>query len=139
MIRYYFNSFLDEIMLELDEQSINSEKTNKKINIFTNFISNECCNYKLNNGSPLTNFSNLFMVQCHHSDMNNIYDKQTEEIKNNMRRNGSRTIYKNINVNYNTHDYYDGIINNEISLLVDFFNENQSLFNILKIKIDEVY
>jgi len=137
MAKEFFDNFLAEIMAELNKpmSRINSDKINKKINVFIDFLINDCRYYDLKNGSPLSNYSHTFMIQCRNSDMNNVYNKQTREEKNKMDNRGSRLIHKLIPMSYNIHDYYDGIVGSDIPLLVDFFNEHEDLFNELKEKM----
>lgn len=137
MAKEFFDDFLAEIMSELNKpmSRINSEPVNKKINIFIDFLINDCRYYDLKNGSPVSNYSHTFMIQLHNSNVNSIYNKQTQEERNKMDNQGSRLIHKLIPMSYNIHDYYDGIVNNDIPLLVDFFNENKYLFEELKKKM----
>ena len=137
MAKEFFDNFLAEIMAELNKPMSrrNSDKINKKINIFIDFLINDCRYYDLKNGSPLSNYSHTFMIQCSNSDMNSVYNKQTREEKNKMDNRGSRLIHKLIPMSYNIHDYYDGIVGSDIPLLVDFFNEHEELFNELKEKM----
>jgi hypothetical protein len=137
MAKEFFDDFLAEIMSELNKPMSrrNSDKINKKINIFIDFLINDCRYHDLKNGSPVSNYSNTFMIQCRNSNMNSLYDKATKEERNKMDNQGSRLIHKLIPMSYNIHDYYDGIIGSDIPLLVDFFNENEHLFNELKTKM----
>lgn len=138
MVKDFFDNFLAEIMRELNTPMSrrNSDKINKKINIFIDFLINDCRYYDLKNGSPVSNSSHVFMVQLHNSNMNSLYNKVTEEEQNKMDNQGSRLIYKLIPMSYNIHDYYDGIVGNDIPLLVDFFNKDKYLFNELKIRME---
>lgn len=137
MAKEFFDDLLSEIMAELNKPTnrINSEPVNKKINIIADFLANDCRYYNLKNGSPVSNYSNVFMIQSRNSNMNSIYDK---EKRNEMDKQGSRLIHKLIPMSYNIHDYYDGIVNNDIPLLVDFFNKDTYLFNELMKKIKRV-
>lgn len=137
MAKEFFDNFLAEIMTELNTPMSrrNSDKINKKINIFIDFLINDCRYHDLKNGSPVSNYSHTFMIQLHNWNMNSIYDKQTQEEQNKMDNQGSRLIHKLIPMSYNIHDYYDGIVMNDIPLLVDFFNENEDLFKVLKIRM----
>ena len=141
MAKEFFDNFLAEIMAELNKpmSRINSDKINKKINIFIDFLINDCRYYDLKNGSLLSNYSHTFMIQCRNSDMNSVYNKQTREEKNKMDNRGSRLIHKLIPMSYNIHDYYDGIVGSDIPLLVDFFNEHEDLFNELKERMEKVF
>ena len=138
MAKEFFDNFLAEIMAELNKpmSRINSDKINKKINIFIDFLINNCRYNDLKNGSPVSNYSHTFMIQLHNSNINSIYDKQTQEERNKMDNQGSRLIHKLIPMSYNIHDYYDGIVRNDIPLLVDFFNENEYLFKELKMRME---
>lgn len=137
MAKEFFDDLLAEIMAELNKPTtrINSETVNRKINIITDFLTNDCRYYNLKNGSPVSNYSNVFMIQSHNSNMNSIYDK---EKRNEMDNRGSRLMHKLIPMSYNIHDYYDGIVNNDIPLLVEFFNKDTYLFNEMMKKIGGV-
>ena len=138
MAKDFFDDFLAEIMAELNTpmSRINSDKINKKINIFIDFLINDCRYHDLKNGSPVSNYSHTFMIQLHNSNIKSIYDKQTQEEQTKMDNQGSRLIHKLIPMSYNIHDYYDGIVRNDIPLLVDFFNENEYLFKELKMRME---
>ena len=131
MAKQFFDQFLSEIMSELNKPTnrVHSDEINRKINIFQEFITDECRHYNMKNGSLVTNYNNTFMIQSRNSNMNSIYDKATEEEKNKMENRGSRLIHKLIPMSYNIHDYYDGIVNNDIPLLVEFFNRDKFLFD----------
>jgi hypothetical protein len=139
MAKEFFDNFLAEIMAELNKpmSRINSEPVNKKINIFIDFLINDCRHYNLKNGSPVSNYSHTFMIQLHNWNVNSLYNKATQEERNKMDNQGSRLIHKLIPMSYNIHDYYDGIVGIDIPLLVDFFNENEHLFNELKTKMEK--
>jgi hypothetical protein len=137
MAKEFFDDFLAEIMSELNKpmSRINSDPVNKKINIFIDFLINDCRHYNLKNSSPVSNYSHTFMIQLHNSNMNSLYNKATKEEQNKMDNQGSRLIHKLIPMSYNIHDYYDGIVSSDIPLLVDFFNKDKYLFNELIKKI----
>ena len=140
MAKELFDNFLNEIMAELNTPMSrrNSDKINKKINVFIDFLTNDCRYYDLKNGSPVSNYSHTFMIQLSNSNMNSIYDKQTQEERHKMDNQGSRLIHKLIPMSYNIHDYYDGIVGSDIPLLVDFFNKDKYLFNELMKKMEGV-
>lgn len=137
MAKEFFDNFLAEIMAELNKSMsrINSDKINKKINIFIDFLINNCRYYDLKNGSQVSNYSHTFMIQCRNSNMNSLYNKATKEEQNKMDNQGSRLIHKLIPMSYNIHDYYDRIVMNDIPLLVDFFNKDKYLFEELMKKM----
>jgi hypothetical protein len=141
MAKEFFDNFLAEIMAELNKPMSrrNSDKINKKINIFIDFLINDCRYYDLKNDSPLSNYSHTFMIQLSNSNINSIYDKKTREEKNKMDNRGSRLIHKLIPMSYNIHDYYDGIVSSDIPFLVDFFNEHEDLFNELKERMKKIF
>lgn len=137
MAQQFFYDFLSDIMLQLNrpQSRIHNSEINAKINAFIDFTSNDCKNYCLNNGSPVSNYSQVFMIQCYNHEINSTYNKQTKERQFELDNQGSRAIHKLIPMRYNIHDYYDGIIRNEIPLLVKFFDENECVFIQLKEKI----
>ena len=139
MAKEFFDDLLAEIMTELNRPTnrIHSDKINKKLNIFSNFIYNECRYYNLKNGSSVSNYSNTFMIHNFNSNINNLYDKQPQEKRDEMDNQESRLIHKLIPMSYNIHDYYDGIVNDDIPLLVDFFNRDTYLFNELMRKMEK--
>lgn len=137
MAKEFFDNFLAEIMVELNTPMSrrNSDKINKKINIFIDFLINDCRHYNLKNGSPVSNYSHTFMIQCRNLNINSLYNKATKEEQNKMDNQGSRLIHKLIPMSYNIHDYYDGIVGSDIPLLVDFFNKDKYLFEELMKKM----
>lgn len=136
-IKYFFSSFLELIMQELENDNRNSDLTNRKIKFFSDFIYNNG-KMLLENNEYLSNYICVFYLQCYN---HNFFGKPeycflTESEKENARNYGSRQKYNRISMEYYIHDVLNNIETRDIPLLVRFFCKNVELFEELNKNID---
>lgn len=136
-IKYFFSSFLELIMQELENNRYNSDLTNRKIRCFSDFVYNNG-KMLLENNENLSNYVCVFYLQCHN---HNFFGKPeyyflTESEKENAKKIGSRQKYNRIPMEYYIHDVYNSIESRDIPLLVRFFSKNINLFEEINKNID---
>jgi hypothetical protein len=128
-INYFFSSFLELIMRELENDDKNSDSTNHKITNFINFINNNG-DILLENNEHLRNYASIFLLakSNHNIFGKNEYCFLTDIEKENARKYGSRQKYNRIPMEHHIHDSVNRIEAQDIPMLVRFFSKNIELF-----------
>jgi hypothetical protein len=128
-VKTFFLEFLELIMRELENNTCNSDLTNRKIKYYSDFIY-ENGKQILNNNDYLSNYISIFYLQAYN---HNLFGKveycvlsDSEKMKE--RSHGSREKYSNIPMDYHIHDAVNCVKKQYIPILVDFFSKNIELF-----------
>lgn len=130
-IKYFFSSFLELIMRELENNRYNSDLTNHKIRCFSDFVYNNG-KMLLENNENLSNYVGMFYLHGHNHNLFGKCDNIIESPQNY----GSRQKYNKIPMEYHIHDIVNSIEGRDIPLLVRFFSKNVELFEELNKNIN---
>lgn len=128
-IKEFFNSFLEIVVRELENDNRNSDLTHRKIKYFKDFIY-ENGKRILDNNENLINYNCMFNLHGHN---HNFFGKSeyyflTDVEKEIARSYGSRKKYSKIPLDYHIHDIINSIETRDIPVLVYFFSRNIELF-----------
>jgi hypothetical protein len=140
IINNFFTTFLRIIAQEINENTYNSESTNRKIKYYTKFIYDHG-SMIINSNERLSNYSGIFNLTQHNHHMmatNEKYHSLTHEEKEKAQTSGSRKRYDKIPMENYIHDEIDFLEARAIPTLSRFFNKNIMLFEELQSNISSI-